>query len=274
MAVRIVASEPNRGGLLRLDQLIAAAARETLWLTDAYYAGIPSQVQSLRAAALDGVDVRLLVPGATDIPFLRPLSRAGSRPLLEAGIRVFEWNGPMIHAKTSVADGRWARVGSSNLNLASWLGNYELDALVEDREFAHIMAEQYLRDLTNATEVVLLERRRFARGQALSTPAPPPAQARAGRSGGSAGRAAAGAVRLGNTVSAAVTNRRVLAPPDAGVISFAGIILLALAAVALSWPRVLALPLAVLLAWLVAALLLRAARLGSRRLSSHASART
>ena len=65
---------------------------------------------------MDGVDVRLLVPGSTDIPVLRPLSRAGYRPLLEAGVRVFEWNGSMLHAKTAVADGKWARVGSTNLN--------------------------------------------------------------------------------------------------------------------------------------------------------------
>ena len=77
-----------------------------LWLTDAYFAGTTPYVQALRAAAQDGVDVRLLVPGASDIPLLRPLSRAGYRPLLEAGVRVFEWNGSMLHAKTAVADGR------------------------------------------------------------------------------------------------------------------------------------------------------------------------
>src|SRR5690348_17571107 len=92
--------------------------------------------RGLRAAAKDGVDVRLLVPGVTDIPLLRPLSRAGYRLLLEAGIRVFEWNGTMLHAKTAVVDGRWARVGSTNLNVASWFGNCEMDAVVEDQRFA------------------------------------------------------------------------------------------------------------------------------------------
>ncbi|MDF1506513.1 phospholipase D-like domain-containing protein, partial [Roseisolibacter sp. H3M3-2] len=157
-AVRVVAGEPWTGGLLRLDQLIAASARESLWLTDAYFAGTPPYVQALLAAARDGVDVRLLVPGGTDIPLLRPLSRAGYRPLLEAGVRVYEWNGPMLHAKTAVSDGRWARVGSTNLNLASWLGNYELDVVVEDAEFAEAMARAYAQDLGNATEIVL-ERR-------------------------------------------------------------------------------------------------------------------
>ena len=65
-----------------------------------------SYVQALRSAARDGVDVRLLVPNATDILLLKPLSRAGYRALLEAGVRVFEWNGPMLHAKTAVADAR------------------------------------------------------------------------------------------------------------------------------------------------------------------------
>ena len=90
-------------------------------------------MQALRAAARDGVDVRLLVPGrGSDIALMQAISRAGYRPLLEAGVRVFEWNGPMLHAKTAVADARWARVGSTNLNLASWIGNRELDVVIED----------------------------------------------------------------------------------------------------------------------------------------------
>ena len=154
VAMRVVASEPYRAELLLLDQLIASAARETLWLADAYYSGVPSHVQALRSAALDGVDVRLLLPGATDLPVVRSISRAGYRVLLEAGVRIFEWNGPMLHSKTAVADGRWARVGSSNLNVASWLANYELDAVIEDAEFAGAMALQYELDLANSTEVV------------------------------------------------------------------------------------------------------------------------
>ncbi|HMH78555.1 MAG TPA: phospholipase D-like domain-containing protein, partial [Candidatus Udaeobacter sp.] len=147
VAVRVIASMPGTAELYRLDQFIAAAARWTLWLTDAYFVGTSAYVQSLRAAARDGVDVRLLVPGATDIWILRGLSRAGYRPLLEAGVRVFEWNGTMLHAKTAVADGRWARVGSTNLNLQSWIGNWELDVAVEDEGFAARMEAMYLDDL-------------------------------------------------------------------------------------------------------------------------------
>src|SRR4029077_1526146 len=127
---------------------------------DAYYAGTTPYVQALRAAAQDGVDVRLMVPGASDIPLIRPFSRAGYRPLLEAGVRVFEWNGSMLHAKTAVADARWARVGSTNLNMASWIGKRELDVIVEDEPFAEHLQAMYVDDLGNATEIVLEQRRR------------------------------------------------------------------------------------------------------------------
>src|SRR5262245_51046571 len=146
-ALRVVATVPNTAGLFRLGQLVAAVARERLWLTDAYFAGTPAYVHALRSAARDGVDVRLLVPNGTDIPLLRPLSRAGYRPLLEVGVRVFEWNGTMLHAKTAVADGRWARVGSTNLNPASWLGNCELDVVVDDETFGRHMESMYIEDL-------------------------------------------------------------------------------------------------------------------------------
>jgi len=259
VALRIVASEPNSAELLRLDQLIAAAARESLWLSDAYYAGLPSHAQALRAAARDGVDVRLLVPGATDLPLVRPLSRAGYRSLLESGVRVFEWNGSMLHSKTAVADERWARVGSSNLNVASWLANYELDAIVEDADFARSMARQYLEDLTNATEVLMRVRGRRTRSVLRSTPGA--ASPSRGRRGGSGGRAAVGALRLGNTVTAAVTSHRALASQDAGIVAAAGGVAIVLAAAAVVWPRLLAIPFAVLVAWIGVALLARAIRL-------------
>jgi len=251
VAVRVIASMPGTAELYRLDQLIAAAARRTLWLTDAYFVGTTAYVQSLRAAARDGVDVRLLVPGATDIWVLRGLSRAGYRPLLEAGVRVYEWNGTMLHAKTAVADGRWARVGSTNLNLQSWIGNWELDVAVEDEGFAARMEDMYLEDLGRATEITLTDRARVVR-RAEAAPALPP------RRRGSAGRAAAGAVSIGSAVGAAMTGRRALGPAEARIMDLAGLTLLVLGLVALVWPWVIAAPLAVIAIWLSVSLLVRA----------------
>ena len=256
VTLRVIASIPNLAGLYRLDQLIAAVARKTLWLTDAYFVGSTSYVQALRGAALDGVDVRLLVPGASDIQVLVPLSRSGYRPLLEAGVRVFEWNGRMLHAKTAVADGRWARVGSTNLNLASWLGNWELDVAVEDEAFAGAMQDMYMEDLTHATEIVLNERKSV---RTTGYPEPRPFGERP--VSGSAGRLAAGAISVGNTIGAAITNRRVLGPAEAKVMALAALVLLALAAVVAMWPLVLVVPLTLFSAWLAIALLMKAYQL-------------
>ena len=243
ISMRVVSSVPYTAGLFRLDQLVAALAREKLWLTDAYYAGTTSYVQALRAAAKDGVDVRLLVPNATDIPILRPLSRAGFRPLMESGVRVFEWNGSMLHAKTAVADGRWARVGSSNLNIASWVGNCELDVAIEDESFAAEMEQMYLADLANATELILDERDRM---HAVGAPK----HQNPGGSTGSAGRAAAGMLRIGNTVGAAMTGRRVLGPVEARLMITVGGSLLAFAVIIGLFPRVLVYPVMTIAVWL------------------------
>jgi cardiolipin synthase len=252
VSLRVVASVPSTAGMLRLDQLIAALARERLWLTDAYYAGTTSYVQAIRAAAQDGVDVRLLVPNATDIPVLKPLSRAGYRPLLEAGVRVFEWNGTMLHAKTAVADGRWARIGSTNLNIASWFGNCELDAVVEDSSFACLMEETYLKDLDNATEVVLDAKHKV---RAPGEPSHPRHAMTSG--GGSGGRAAAGAIRIGNVIGAAFTNRRVLEPVEARLMFTIGTLLLSLAILFWFFPRLLVYPLIVVFVWIGISLLYR-----------------
>jgi len=231
-------------------------SRKRLWLTDAYYVGTTPYVQALRAAARDGVDVRLLVPKATDIPLLKPLSRSGYRPLLEAGVRIFEWNGTMIHAKTAVADARWARVGSTNLNIASWLGNCELDTVIENEEFARQMEEQYLTDLSNSTEVVLTLRRRVS-----AAGAPPHRRPSVTSGGGSGGRAAAGAIRIGNVVSAAFTDRRVLQPVEARLVLTVGLVLLGIAFLLYFVPQAAGYPLMALSVWIGAALVYRAWKL-------------
>ena len=254
VSLRVIGSRPNTMGLYRFDQLIAGIARTSLWLTDAYFVGTTSYVQTLCDAARDGVDVRLLVPGASDIPVAKALSRAGYRALLEAGIRVYEWNGPMLHAKTAVADGRWARIGSSNLNLASWMGNWELDVAVEDEAFAAEMAAMFEDDLEGATEIVLdLGRVHSTRQQGH------PARR------GSPGRLAAGAVGLGSAVSAAITNHRALGPAESKVLALGGGLLLVIASVAVAIPKLLTIPVAVLAGWMATTLLVRAWRLRRSR---------
>ncbi len=264
VSLRLIATQPASAGMYRLDQLIASMARRTLWLTDAYFVGLAPYVQALLAAARDGVDVRLLVPGSSDIPAVASMSRSGYRPLLKAGIRVFEWNGSMLHAKTAVADGQWARVGSSNLNIASWLSNHELDVAVEDAGFAGQLAVQYERDLGNATEIVLATRRRRhgSSEQVRSSETRPP---RVRHGGGSSGRAAAGALRIANSMGAALTNRRVLGDTSSGPLFIGTLVLAALAVVAILWPAWIGWPFGAVAGWFALNLGIRSWRLRRRR---------
>ena len=169
--VQVVAGVPFEGRIYRATQLIAAAAQERLWITDAYLVPPAPLYAALIDAARYGVDVRLLVPGTSDLPLLRNVTRVGYRELLRAGVRVFEWRGAMMHAKTLVADRRWARVGSSNLNVSSLFGNYELDVLADSHEAAETLAAQFRRDLLMSREVVLESRRRRLRARLVPAPA-------------------------------------------------------------------------------------------------------
>jgi cardiolipin synthase len=256
VALRVIATQPASAGTYRMDQLVAALAHQRLWLTDAYFVGAATYVSALTHAARDGVDVRLLVPGASDIPVVAALSRTGYRALLEAGIRVFEWNGPMLHAKTAVADDRWARVGSTNLNLASWLGNCEIDVAIENTAFVQQMADQYEQDLDHATEIVLSQRHR-------ARPATPHPHHRL-RDRGSAGRSAVGALRVATTLGAALGNRRVLSHAETRPLLGGAALLLVLAVIAAWWPRAVAWPLGALALWIAVSLAARWLRIRRR----------
>ena len=153
----VVATTPIDNNMMRLDLNALALANRNVWLTDAYFMPTRLYAQALINAANAGVDVRILVPRTSDIPWIGRVSRTRYRSLLEAGVRVFEWNGPMIHAKSAIADGIWARVGSTNLNFSSWHLNRELDAVIENSEVVGRLEQQFLRDLQQATEIVLNE---------------------------------------------------------------------------------------------------------------------
>jgi cardiolipin synthase len=107
------------------------------------------------ATARDGVDVRVLNPATVDIAWIGRASRAGYRQFLESGVRIFEYGGPMIHAKTLVADGWLSKVGSTNLNFSSLAANWEIDLVVEDTDFASQMEELFEDDISKSREVRL-----------------------------------------------------------------------------------------------------------------------
>jgi CDP-diacylglycerol--glycerol-3-phosphate 3-phosphatidyltransferase/cardiolipin synthase len=264
VSARLIATTPSTAKLMRLDLLIAGFARERLWLTDAYFMGTSAYLSALCNAARDGVDVRLLVPRSSDIGWIATVSRTLYRPLLEAGVRVFEWNGPMIHAKTAVADGRWARIGSTNLNISSWLANRELDVAIEDHSLAAQMETRFLQDIDHATEVVLSgthKRPALAKPRQQGPRLPLRQHAVA-----SAAAAARQAARLGDALDSAIRGTRSVEDSEARAFASIALVLVMLAAAILWFPYLVVLPLALLLLLASGSILLRAApRLWKKR---------
>ncbi|HEV8150186.1 MAG TPA: phospholipase D-like domain-containing protein, partial [Gemmatimonadales bacterium] len=152
-AVRVLAGEPGEVRAARATDLLLAGAEDNVWITDAYLIAPRGIYQAMIDGARGGLDIRLLVPGTSDLTNLQNLTRIGYRDLLEAGVRIFEWRGPMLHAKTMVVDGRWTRIGSTNLNFSSLLVNYELDVLIDDATLGTAMEARFRRDLEQSDEI-------------------------------------------------------------------------------------------------------------------------
>lgn len=164
-AVRVVPQEPGRPRILPLMELFALSAERRLWINEPFFLSLPRLDRSLMSAARSGVDVRVVLPATNDHPSIGGLVRTRYRRLLHSGVRVYEYEGPMMHAKTTVADGGWNRIGSTNLNPASLLACWELDLLVEDAAFSERMEALFEQDVSGSREV----------GLARGAPASPPA---------------------------------------------------------------------------------------------------
>jgi cardiolipin synthase len=116
----------------------------------------PSHRQMLIRAASQGVDVRILVPDEnSDVPIARYAGQAYYEELLRRGVRIFEYQETMMHAKTFVADGQWSMIGSMNLDNRSIVLNDESNLLVLDETVGARMDSLFMADLERAEEVLL-----------------------------------------------------------------------------------------------------------------------
>jgi cardiolipin synthase len=156
--VGIIEGEPLRMRIARALQMQAISAERSIWIANAYFVPSPSEVESLLGAARDGVDVRVLVPARNDHRWVSFLTRRYYRRLLMNGVRIWEWKGTMMHAKTSVVDGRWVRVGSTDFNPLGVAINYELDAVIEDASLGAQAEEMFLADLEASREITMRSR--------------------------------------------------------------------------------------------------------------------
>lgn len=164
-SIHVLDSRPGRGHRETAAVLAAlvALAAERLWLTNGYFAPGRLAVRLLAAAARRGVDVRLILPGRTDVPLVRHAGHGFYRSLLAAGVRIFEYQPSILHAKTLTADGLLSIVGSTNLDARSFQFNAECNAVVVDEPLAAELEAAFERDLAACEEIRLAEWRRRGR---------------------------------------------------------------------------------------------------------------
>jgi len=140
----------------RFFALSIAGARTTLYVTNSYFAPERSFIDMLAGAARRGVDVRILTAGArTDVHIVRNAGRAWYGTLLDAGVRVFEWQPSTLHAKTFVVDGQWSTIGSMNFDNRSMALNDESTLMILDPTIGRQMDQIFLDDLRHAEEITL-----------------------------------------------------------------------------------------------------------------------
>ncbi|MEY3015376.1 MAG: hypothetical protein RIT45_4111 [Pseudomonadota bacterium] len=128
-------------------------AERSLYIANPYFVPDRRIRRALARAVRRGVDVRVLVPGINDVPIVAWASRSHYTELLRAGVRIFEWQGPVLHAKSAAVDDSWLTIGTYNLDTRSWRYNLEINAMIEDGELASAARRQFLRDLERADEV-------------------------------------------------------------------------------------------------------------------------
>ncbi|BBB59045.1 cardiolipin synthase B [Undibacterium sp. KW1] len=154
--VRVLASEPESNPAIYKAYLLAIQeARNSIHITSAYFVPDAQILKALIAAAKRGVDVKIIMPGVTDSGLVFHAGQSFYDEMLAGGIKVYQLNTSVLHAKTAVIDQVWSTVGSTNIDTRSFLHNKEVNVVVIDTEFAIAMENAFKEDLRLSTEVTL-----------------------------------------------------------------------------------------------------------------------
>jgi cardiolipin synthase len=157
VALQIVRSSPEGGRYAMYATLLLAlkAAKRSVRITNPYFLLDDALTRTIVDRVRRGVHVEVLVPGTIDHAFVRQASRATWGPLLEAGVKFYEYAPALLHAKTIAIDGLWATVGSTNLDPRSFALCEELNVMVYDRGVARQLDEIFVADLAHARPIDL-----------------------------------------------------------------------------------------------------------------------
>jgi len=154
--VRVLASTPERDSEIYKSLVLAIGeSKKSIHMTAAYFVPDRQIVESLVAAAKRGVDVQLVLPGVSDHSFIKSAGESFYAELLEGGVRIFQLQVAVLHAKTTVIDGMWSSIGSANIDRRSFIHNYEVNVVVLDPAFGRDMEAAFREDLRHSKEVTL-----------------------------------------------------------------------------------------------------------------------
>lgn len=157
VAVQIIASGPDSGyPQIRDNYLrIIHRARHHLYIQTPYFIPDDAVLSALRIAAASGVDVRLMIPGKPDHPFVYWATLAFAGELIRSGARCYVYQHGFLHAKAVMADGRLCSCGTANMDIRSFELNFEVNAVIYDKETTERMEEAFLADLVYCRELTL-----------------------------------------------------------------------------------------------------------------------
>jgi cardiolipin synthase len=154
--VRVLATDPGSNSEIYKSLLVAInEARKSVHITSAYFVPDQQVVDALIAAARRGVDVKLVLPGVSDHGLVMYAGQAFYEQLLAGGVKIFQLQVAVLHAKTAVIDGAWSTIGSANIDRRSFIHNYELNVVVIDPAFGRDMESAFNEDLRDSKEVTL-----------------------------------------------------------------------------------------------------------------------
>jgi cardiolipin synthase A/B len=152
--LRLVSDTPKRDSLVyNLHEDAFSQARRRIWIANAYFYPPASMLEALTRAAARGVDVRVVLPGESDLPTIQRAAAADYGDWLRRGLRVFEYQTVVMHSKYAVVDDDWCSVGTFNANATSVGLTNEVNLFVYDPAFVAHCAAQFERDLALSNEV-------------------------------------------------------------------------------------------------------------------------
>ncbi len=130
-------------------------AKEFIYITNAYFVPDSKIYRALINSAMKGVDVCLILPKKTDIPIVRYAGMYLYKRFLKHGVKIYEYDYSVLHAKTAVIDGIWSTIGSANLDRRSVNYNLEINAVILDQEFGKKMKEIFNKDIFKSKQLTL-----------------------------------------------------------------------------------------------------------------------